>query len=275
MVTGASSGIGRACVDELVHMGAQVWATVRSDADEKAILRDHPRAVRVLRMDLSDPDSVRAAGQQVVADGPLDGLVNNAATPMPGPLEYTPLAGFRRQLEINLTGHLAVAQEVLPALHSAVQQGRSARIVQVGSIIGRIAGTIHGPYQISKFGVVGLTDSLRAELAPFGIKVVLIEPGAVATKTWTKMASAFAELQDTLPAAAQEQYAYQIAAARAAARRTEQRGLSPSRPAKVIVKALTARHPRPRYLVGLDAHLGALAARLPDRLRYRLTAAKA
>lgn len=275
MVTGASSGIGRACVDELVRKGAQVWATVRSDADEKAILRDHPSAVRVLRMDLSDPDSVRAAGEQVVANGPLDGLVNNAATPMPGPLEYTPLADFRRQLEINLTGHLAVAQEVLPALRSAAQQGRSARIVQVGSIIGRIAGTIHGPYQISKFGVVGLTDSLRAELAPFGIKVVLIEPGAVATKTWTKMAAAFAELQDTLPAAAQEQYAYQIAAARTSARSTEQRGLSPSRPAKVIVKALTVRNPKPRYLVGLDAHLGALAARLPDRLRYRLTAAKA
>ena len=275
MVTGASSGIGRACVDELVCMGAQVWATVRSDADEKALLRDYPEAVRVLQMDLSDPDSVRAAGERVVADGPLDGLVNNAGTPMPGPLEHVPLDAFRRQLEINLTGQLAVAQAVLPALRLAAQRGRSARIVQVGSIVGRIAGVIHGPYHVSKFAVVGLTDGLRAELAPSGIKVVLIEPGAIATEVWDKMAAAFAELEDTLPAAARENYAHQIAAARESAERTGQRGLPPSRPAQVIVKALTVRNPRPRYLVGLDAHLGALAAKLPHRLRYRFTAAKA
>ncbi|WP_370339872.1 SDR family oxidoreductase [Catenulispora sp. MAP5-51] len=275
MVTGASSGIGRACVDELVRIGARVWATVRSDSDEKALLRDHPAGVRVLRMDLSDPESVSAAAQQVVADGPLDGLVNNAAMPMPWPLEHTPLDAFRRQLEINLTGHLAVTQAVLPALRLAARQSGTARIVQVGSIVGRIAGTIHGPYQISKFGVVGLTDSLRAELAPFGIKVVLIEPGAVATQVWSKMAASFAELEETLPDAAREQYADQITAARTSAKRTEHRGLPPSRPAQVIVKALTARYPRPRYVVGLDAHLGALAARLPDRVRYWLTAARA
>ena len=275
MVTGSSSGIGRACVDELVRTGARVWATVRTDADEKALLRDHPADVRVLRMDLSDPESVSASARQVVADGPLDGLVNNAAMPMPWPLEHIPLDAFRRQLEINLTSHLAVTQAVLPALRVAVRQSGSARIVQVGSIVGRIAGTIHGPYQVSKFGVVGLTDSLRAELAPFGIKVMLIEPGAVATRVWSKMAASFAELEETLPDDAREQYADQIAAARRSARRSENRGMPPTLPARVVVKALTARRPRPRYVVGFDAHLGALAARLPDRVRYRLTAARA
>jgi len=275
LVTGTSSGIGRACVDELVRTGAHVWATVRSDADEKALLRDYPERVRVLRVDLSDPDSVRAAGERVVADGPLDGLVNNAATTCPAPLEFVPLDAFRRQLEVNLTGQLAVAQAVLPALRLAAARGRSARIVEVGSIVGRIAGPIHGPYQTSKFALVGLTDSLRAELAPSGIKVVLIEPGAVATAGWGAMAAAFEELDETLPAHARKQYEDQITAARESAAKTGGRGLPPSRVAQVIVKALSVRNPRPRYVVGLDAHLGAAVAKLPHRLVYRLTAAKA
>lgn len=275
LVTGTSSGIGRACVDELVRTGAHVWATVRSDADEKALLRDHPKAVRVVRVDLSDPDSVRAAGERIVADGPLDGLVNNAATMCPAPLEFVPLAAFRRQLEVNLTGQLAVAQAVLPALRLAAAQGRSARIVEVGSIVGRIAGPIHGPYQTSKFALVGMIDSLRAELAPSGIKVVLIEPGAVATAGWGTMAAAFEELDETLPAHARKQYEEQITAARESAAKTGRRGLPPNRVAQVIVKALSVRNPRPRYVVGLDAHLGAAVAKLPHRLVYRLTAAKA
>ena len=275
LVTGTSSGIGRACVDELVRTGARVWATVRSDADEKALLRDHPTAVRVLRMDLSDPDSVRAAGERVVADGPLDGLVNNAAAALPAPLEHVPLDAFRRQLEVNLTGQLAVIQAVLPALRQAAEQGRGPRIVQVGSIVGRIAGTVHGPYHAAKFGLVGLTDSLRAELAPSGILVVLIEPGAVATAGWGTLAAAFAELDDKLPARAWDHYATQIAAARASAARTGRRGVPASHAARVIVKALTTGNPRPRYLVGPDAYLGAFVAKLPHRLRYRLLEAKA
>ena len=274
-MTGTSSGIGRACVEELVRTGARVWATVRTDADEKALEREFSDHVRVLRVDLTDPASIRAAGERIVADGPLDGLVNNAAAALPSPLEYVPLDAFRRQLEVNVTGQLAVVQAVLPALRRAAEQGRQARIVQVGSIVGRIAGTVHGPYHTSKFGLVGLTDSLRAELAPSGIKVVLIEPGAVATAGWDTMAAAFSRLDETLPDRARRLYGEQIAGARDSAADTGRRGVPASEPAKVIVKALTVRNPRPRYLVGRDAHLGALVAKLPHRLRYRLLAAKA
>lgn len=275
VVTGTSSGIGRACVDELVRTGARVWATVRSEADEKALLRNHPTAVRVLRMDLSDPDSVRAAGELVVADGPLDGLVNNAGAALPAPLEHVPLDAFRRQLEVNLTGQLAVVQAVLPALRQAAEHGGQPRIVQVGSIVGRIAGSTHGPYHAAKFGLVGLTDSLRAELAPSGIRVVLIEPGSVATAGWSTMATAFAELDERLPAQAWDHYAKQVTAARESAVRAGRRGVPASQAARVIVKALTTDHPKPRYLVGPDAYLGAFVAKLPHRLRYRLLAAKA
>src|SRR5215467_3970259 len=118
VVTGASTGIGRACVDALARTGAHVWASVRADADEQALRGDHPDAVSVLQMDVTDADSVAAAGQRVLAAGPLTGLVNNAGVALPAPLEHIPIEVFRRQLEVNLIGQLAVTQAMLPALRS-------------------------------------------------------------------------------------------------------------------------------------------------------------
>lgn len=273
VVTGASTGIGRACVDELVRFG-HVWAAVRTDKDEQTLKGDHPNAVTVLRMDLTDSASMQAAGERVCAAGPVHGLVNNAGTALPGPLEHIPIDVFRGQIEVNLVGQLAVTQAILPALRQARERGEQARIVLVGSIGDRIAGPMLGPYHASKFGLVGLADSLRAELAPSGIQVILIEPGAIATPIWSRGAAAGNAVFDQLPAAARARYAAQIAIAQASAARAAQRGLPPQRAAKVIVKALTTRNPRPRYVVGTDAHVAAVVARLPYRLRYRLTAAK-
>jgi NAD(P)-dependent dehydrogenase (short-subunit alcohol dehydrogenase family) len=274
VVTGASTGIGRACVDELVRGGFHVWATVRSDQDEAVLTREHPDAVSVLRLDLTDPASMRAAGERVCAAGPVHGLVNNAGVALPGPLEYLPIEVFRRQIEINLIGQLAMTQAVMPALRQARERGEPTRIVMIGSIGGRIAGPMLGPYHASKFGLAGLSDALRAELAPFGIRVVLIEPGSIATPIWGRGTTAADELIEQLPADGRDRYGAQIAAARANAARSAVRGLPPQRVARVVVEALTARNPRPRYLVGPDAHIAALIARLPYRLRYRLTAAR-
>ena len=275
LVTGASTGIGRACVAELAAAGSRVWAAVRSEADEKALRAEHPEAVTVLRMDLTDAESVRAAGDKVCAAGPLNGLVNNAGLALPAPLELVPLDVFRHQLEVNLTGQLAVTQAVLPALRRAREQGGQARIVMIGSIGDRMAGPMLGPYHASKFGLAGLTDSLRAELAPSGIGVVLVEPGAIATPIWQRGAAAGDELTARLPASAVARYDRQISAAREFAARAAKRGLPPQQAAREIVRALTVRSPRPRYLVGTDARIGALVARLPDRIRYRLAAARA
>lgn len=274
VVTGASTGIGRACVGELVRAGAHVWAAVRTDADEKAIEDDHGDAVTVLRMDLTDADSIAAAGERVRAAGPLHGLVNNAGVALPSPLEYVPIEVFRRQLEINLVGQLAVTQAMLPALRKARDQGEPARIVLVGSIGGRIAGPMLGPYHVSKFGLAGLADTLRAELAPSAIPVVLVEPGAIATPIWKRGREAGDGLLEQLAEDGRERYAAQIEGARANATRSAERGLPPERPARVIVKALTVRNPRPRVLVGPDARIASVVARLPFRLRYRLTAAR-
>jgi NAD(P)-dependent dehydrogenase (short-subunit alcohol dehydrogenase family) len=274
VVTGASTGIGRACVDALVARGGHVWAAVRSDPDEAALRAAHPDAVDVLRMDLTDDASVRAAGERVRAAGPLHGLVNNAGVAQPGPLEYIPIDAFRRQVEVNLVGQLLVTQVLLPALRQARDGGADARIVMIGSIGGRIAGPMLGPYHASKFGLVGLSDSLRAELAPSGIKVIVIEPGAVATPIWSRGASAGNAVTAGLPPEARQRYERQLRGARSSATRAAERGLPPARAAAVIVRALTAANPRPRYLVGTDAHLASLVARLPYRLRYRLTAGR-
>ncbi|WP_328607480.1 SDR family NAD(P)-dependent oxidoreductase [Amycolatopsis sp. NBC_00345] len=270
VVTGASSGIGRACVGELIRRGAHVWASVRTDEAGQELEDTYGEAVTVLRMDLRDAASVAAAGARVAEGGPLHGLVNNAGLARPGPLEYIPLESFREQLDVNVTGQLAVTQAMLPALRRA----EAARVVTVGSIGGRIAGPIVGPYHASKFALVGLTDSLRAELAPAGIRVVLVEPGAVATAIWPRARAAVEELRAALPAAGLERYAAQLESAGRSAERSASGGVSPRRAAQAVVRALTTRRPAPRYLVGKDARVTAVLANLPFRVRYRLTAAK-
>ena len=163
---------------------------------------------------------------------------------------------------------------MLPALRKAREQGASARIVMIGSIGGRVAQPMLGPYHASKFGMVGLADTLRAELAPSGIRVILIEPGAIATPIWDQGAAAGDDLVAQAAPGALERYSAQIDDARKNAARSARRGLPPPRAAAVVIKALTTPKPRPRYLVGPDAHAAAVVAQLPHRLRYRLTAAR-
>ncbi len=274
VVTGASTGIGRAVAEELTGRGHTVWATVRSTADRDAVAVALGPTGQVLRVDITDDEAVRAAGERIAAAGPVHGLVNNAGAAISGPLEYLPLDAFRRQLAVNLTGQLAVTQAVLPALRAARDRHERARIVTIGSIGGRIAGPMLGPYHASKFGLVGLTDTLRAELRPAGIEVILIEPGAVATPIWDRGIRAADLLTAELPAEAAARYRRQIESVRTAADRSARRGLDPRRAARPIVAALLDERTPPRRLVGVDARIAGLIARLPFRLRYRLTAAR-
>jgi NAD(P)-dependent dehydrogenase (short-subunit alcohol dehydrogenase family) len=272
VVTGASTGIGAAAVAELVGRGLHVWAGVRSDADAERLSSLYGDKVSVLRLDVTDPVAVAAAGERVAAAGPLAGLVNNAGVALPGPLEYLPIAALREQFEVNLIGQLAVTQAMLPALRAATDP--PGRVVMVGSIAGRVAGPLLGAYHASKFALVGLTDSLRAELAPWRIAVVLLEPGAIATRIWQRGGDRSVEILDGMPADGQQRYAAQIGRIRKATERAERRGIPAAVPAAAIAHALTDPRPRPRYLIGRDAMAGSMLARLPHRLRYRLTAAR-
>jgi len=270
LVTGASTGIGAATVADLVGRGFLVWAAVRSEAAAAQLTKEYGERVRVLRFDVTDASAVQAAGEQIAAAGPLSGVVNNAGVALPGPLEFLPIPSLREQLEVNLIGQLTVIQAVLPALRAT----SSSRIIVVGSIGGRIAGTMLGAYNASKFGLVGMTDALRAELAPWRIPVILIEPGAINTPIWSRGLANGEQVQQQMPPQAGELYASQIEQARKNAARSARHGLSPAVVAAAIAEALTAANPRPRYLVGRDAKIASLIARLPFRLRYRLTAAR-
>ncbi len=275
LVTGASTGIGRATTAALVAARFHVWATVRRPVDAESLRAEHGDAVTTLVMDVTDEAAVRDAGERVVASGPLFALVNNAGAALPGPLEHLPLDVFRRQLEVNLVGQLAVTQAVLPALRASRDLGQDARIVMIGSIGGRIAGPMLGAYNAAKFGLVGLCGSLRAELAPSGIRVVLVEPGRVATPIWSRGEAAGQVVSDGMPPEALARYRGQIDDAVANARRSAVHGAPPERVAAVVVRALLDRDPAPRCVVGRDARVAAALVRaLPHRALYRLTAAR-
>ncbi len=275
VVTGASTGIGRATVVELVGAEFHVFATVRREADAESLRSQFPEAVTPLIMDLLDEDAVRAAGEVVNAAGPLFGLVNNAGAALPGPLETIPIDVFRRQIEINLTAQLLVTQVMLPALHRSAEMIGDARIVMIGSIGGRLSGPVLGGYGAAKHGLVGLSSSLRAELAPFKIKVLLIEPGAIATPIWDRGRAAGDEVQSR-DSETNARYADQIVAARKMAERLAQSGLAPSVPARVILDVLQSRNPPSRQVVGREAKvIAAMVRMLPFRALDRLAGARA
>jgi NAD(P)-dependent dehydrogenase (short-subunit alcohol dehydrogenase family) len=272
VVTGVSTGIGRATVLELVGAGFRVFGTVRREADAESLRQQFPELVTPLIMDLLDEDSVRAAGEVVNAAGPLFGLVNNAGAALPGPLEIVPIEVFRRQIEINLTAQLLVTQVMLPALHRSADQVGDARIIMIGSISGRLSGPMLGGYGAAKHGLAGLSSSLRAELAPFKIKVLLIEPGAIATPIWDRGRAAADQVQSQNPDI-NARYSDQIQAAAKMANRLAGSGLDASVAATVILEALQDDNPPPRQVVGREAKvIAALARLLPYRVLYSLTA---
>jgi NAD(P)-dependent dehydrogenase (short-subunit alcohol dehydrogenase family) len=274
VVTGASTGIGRATVVELVSAGYQVFATVRREADAESLRQQFPGIVTPVIMDLLDEASVRAAGEVINSAGPLFGLVNNAGAALPGPLETIPIEVFRRQIEINLTGQLLVTQVMLPALHRSAEESGDARIVMIGSIGGRLSGPMLGGYGAAKHGLVGLSSTLRAELAPFKIKVLLIEPGVIKTPIWDRGRAAGEDVQGA-GLESNTRYGSQIEEATNWAQRGATSGADPSVPAKVIVEALRSEHPPPRQVVGRDAKVMAAMIRLlPFRAQYGLTRAR-
>lgn len=262
VITGASTGIGRATALELDSRGFRVFAGVRRDQDAQD-LRAERSSLEPLHLDVTDESLIAAARDTVAAavgDAGLAGLVNNAGIAVPGPVEYLPVDELRRQLEVNLIGQVAVTKAFLPLLRKA-----RGRIVNIGSIGGRVALPLLGPYAASKHAMEGLTDSLRRELRPFGIEVCIIRPGPIATEIWERGNATADELLERMPQAEQD-YGPAIAAARKFAADRTRAAVPPSTVAEVVAHALTARRPKTRYLVGPRARaLATMRAVLPDR----------
>jgi NAD(P)-dependent dehydrogenase (short-subunit alcohol dehydrogenase family) len=263
LVTGASTGIGEATVMHLRELGFSPIAAVRKDEDAERL---EGRGLRTTRIDVTDADQIAAARDEL-GDEPLAGLVNNAGIAVAAPLEFLPIDRLRQQLEINLIGQAAVTQAFLPAL----RRGRG-RIVNVSSIGGRVGLPLVGAYNASKFGLEGLSDSLRRELRPQGVDVILIEPGGVKTPIWKKGEELADEMLEDVPPEAERLYGRLIAAVRTGTQRiARETGIEPSEVAEAIGRALTSSRPRARYLVGNDAkQRAALAKLLPARVMDRL-----
>lgn len=254
LVTGASTGIGEATVLHLRELGFSPIAAVRKDEDAERL---EGQGLRTTRIDVTDADQI-AAARDALGDEPLAGLVNNAGIAVAAPLEFLPIERLRQQLEINLIGQAAVTQAFLPALRS----GRG-RIVNVSSIGGRVGLPLVGAYNASKFGLEGLSDSLRRELRPLGVDVILIEPGGVKTPIWNKAENLADEMLEDVPPEAERLYGRLIAAVRTGTQRiARETGIEPSEVAEAIGKALTSSRPRARYLVGNDAKQRAVMAKL-------------
>lgn len=265
LVTGSSTGIGRATALRLDRDGWRVFAGVRRDEDAEALRVKASDRVVPVKLDVTDAAQIAAVADRIdeaVGESGLDGVVNNAGVAILGPLETIPLEDFRRQLEINLTAQVAVTQAMLASIRRA-----RGRVVFVSSIGGRMALPFGGPYHAAKFGIEAVADCLRQELRPWRIAVSVIEPGSIDTPIWERGERIADEIAQRSPSPRQELYGETIERFRGAVRRTAERGIPPERVAAAICHALSASHPRTRYLVGIDARGQALATRLlPDRV---------
>lgn len=268
VITGASTGIGAATVRALAQRGFFVLAGVRRERDAETIRRSN---VEPLILDITNPDHIRALTGRVREDPQgrhLRAVVNNAAIQANLPVEVFGIDRWRDMFEVNLFGHVAVIQALLPSL---IDSG--GRVVNVSSVGGRIAMATYGPYAGTKFALEALSDSLRREVAPHGVQVVVIEPGAVRTEM---LGRAIAGAQDLVAAMTPEQrhrYGGLVHAVNAQAEASTKSGLPAEAAASVIAKAITARRPRTRYTVGREAALLPVIRLLPDRLLDRIFAA--
>ena len=262
LVTGASSGIGRSTCLYLAGKGYSVIATSRAMARLKGLLSEASAsglAVHGVELDINDDDQVDHVMRQVLSDhGTIDALVNNAGYGLWGPVETLAIDELKAQFETNLFATVRMAKAVLPGMLAQ----RSGKIVNISSILGRMGTPFNGAYVSSKFALEGLSESMRAELWPFGVHVAIVEPGIFATDFLRNQVRASASDDPDLPYAP---YSQRYTSRR---QRYQQRLASdPVRVSRVIHKILRSRRPAFRHAVGIEARLGILGARfLPERL---------
>jgi NAD(P)-dependent dehydrogenase (short-subunit alcohol dehydrogenase family) len=263
MVTGGGGGIGHALVARLAGRGQNVIAAARQP--ERLTAASGPGRVAGIGLDMSRPETIAAAAGEaarIIGGGTLAGLVNMAGIIVEGPLEAIPPAELRRQLEINVVGPFALTQALLPLL----KQGRG-RVVNIGAISAHLTVPFYGPIAASKSALASLSDAMRLEFAPFGIEVVLVEPGAMRTGIFATSRAA----RDAILSAVPEQENRYRPALRQMDRAFEKAGADdPAVVVDAVIAALSRRRPRPRVVVGKGT--GALLAlsHMPIRLRDRL-----
>jgi NAD(P)-dependent dehydrogenase (short-subunit alcohol dehydrogenase family) len=269
LVTGAARGIGRSIANHLAGAGWDVIAGVRSESDAAAIAKEDPQRVSAVILDVTDAGHIAALANAVPER--LDAVVNNAGIVVSGPMEVVSPEDWRKQLEVNVIGQLAVTQAVLPALRKA-----RGRIVFISSVNGKLSMPMVGVYSASKFALEAAADALRLELTPWGISVSLIEPAQTDTDMWRTADSVLEGDVAALTPEHRRLYAKHIAGMKKFIPASQRIAVAPEKVSAVVENALTARRPRARYPVGLGPKLQiALLTNLPSVVRDRLLLAAA
>ena len=253
LITGASTGIGHACALAFDREGWAVFAGVRRAEDGQRLAAAASERLQWLLLDVTDSSQVisaRDAVEHALAGRGLDALINNAGIAVAAPVEFVPLDAFRRQFEVNVFGLISVTQTFLPLLRKA-----RGRIVNIGSIAGRVTTPLMSPYCASKHAVEAVTDALRLELEPWDIKVSVIEPGVVATPIWDKGTAQMQERLHAMPPEAVQLYAPLIAAISNVVKQAPSRAAPAEAVVRAVRHALESSRPRARYLVGRDAKI--------------------
>lgn len=271
VVTGVSTGIGWGILKVLIEQGYRVFGSVRKTQDAERLTKEFGEAFVPLLFDITDESGVQTAAQQVreqLNGETLFGLVNNAGVAVPAPLMHQPIEDFRQQIEVNLIGQIIVTQAFLPLLGTDPSlKGNPGRVTNMSSVSGIAGYPFLGAYAASKFALEGFSESLRRELMLYGIDVIIIGPGSVATPIWDKAESLDVSIYDgtEYAEAIRRIYKYMIEDGR--------NGYPPEKVGEVVLHALTTPKPRVRYAVAPGNPIRQFIQRLlPKRVIDRIIA---
>jgi NAD(P)-dependent dehydrogenase (short-subunit alcohol dehydrogenase family) len=263
LITGASTGIGEACALYLAERGWRVLAGVRKPGDAERL--SATENITPVTLDVTNFEHIASVVKLIRAEtdsGELQGLINNAGIAVTGPLEFLPMADFRRQMEVNFFGLVALTQACLPLLRAG-----KGRVVNISSIGGRIVAPFLTPYSASKFALEAFSDGLRRELRPWKVHVSSIQAGSIDTPIWEKSLKDADLFRSKLPKEAEDLYSRGMDRTLEWSKKSAARGIRAELVAKVVEHALTARRPRARYAVGRGTRwVIALARVLPDEI---------
>jgi NAD(P)-dependent dehydrogenase (short-subunit alcohol dehydrogenase family) len=261
LVTGAGRGIGKSIVQHLAGRGWDVIAGVRTEADGAAVTALNPQRISSVILDVTDAGHLAALDESLPQR--LDAVVNNAGVVVSGPMEVVTPDDWRKQLEINVIGQLAVTQAVLPRLRES-----RGRVVFISSVNGRLSMSMIGAYCASKFALEAAADALRMELRPWGIGVALVEPAQTDTDMWRTADDMVEQAEAALTAEQRDLYARHIAGFKKMIPVSQKMAVPAAKVSAVVEQALTARRPRARYVVGAGNKLQvALMTNLPTSVR--------
>jgi NAD(P)-dependent dehydrogenase (short-subunit alcohol dehydrogenase family) len=265
LITGSSKGIGEACALHFTRQGHRVFAGVRKPEDAQRLQQQAGENLVPVFLDVTVQDQIDAAAKLIraeVGEQGLWGLVNNAGSAVSGPLEFLPVDDLRWQFEVNYFGQVALTQAMLPLIRTA-----KGRVVNITSVSGRFVSPFLGPYAGSKHALETFSDALRRELARWDIKVISIQPSAIATPIWDTALARIQKMLDSLPPDAHRYYGKDFETMLAHTAASEKRGLPPQKVVDAVDHALFARRPRLRYPIGIQAWATTQIVRrfIPDR----------